>query len=58
MLQHCIIVFEECGQFPVILFGDFNARTGDKNAKDNPQPDSIFPLEKAECGVEEQYSPM
>ena len=42
MIQHCIIdVFEEYGQFPVILFVDFNARTGDKKAKVNPQPDSI-----------------
>ena len=56
MLEHCIIdVFEEYGELPVILFGDFNARTGDKNAKDVPLPDSIFPLEKDECDVEEQY---
>ena len=38
-----------------LSFGDFNARTGDKNAKDVPLPDSIFPLEKDECDVEEQY---
>ena len=56
MLEHCIIdVFDEYGELPVILFGDFNARTGDKNAKDVPLPDSIFPLEKDECDVEEQY---
>ena len=48
MLEHCIIdVFEEYGELPVILFGDF------KYAKDVPLPDSILPLEKDECSVEE-----
>ena len=39
-----------------LLFRDFNARTGDENAKDTPLPDSIFPLEKDECDVEERLT--
>ena len=55
MLEHCIIdVFEEYGELAVILFGDFNARTGDENANDDPLPDSIFPVENDEGDVEEQ----
>ena len=53
MFEHCIIdVFEEYGCH---IIRRFNARNGDENAKDVPLPDSIFPLEKDECDVEEQY---
>ena len=45
MLEQCILdAFELCGDLPLILMGDFNARTGNANARDIPLF-STFPFE-------------